>query len=377
MAFVAIFGDFIANERPLFAHFEGRNYFPAFRGVGVDHFGLGWPEGMTQDRWHDRTYNAVLFPPIPWSAQSPDQKTTLAPPLRKMEAGGRTFRHWLGTDNIGRDVAAGMVRGTRIAFFVGLGSMFVAACLGMLLGGAAGYFGDRGLRFSALQGAMLVAGALIVAFYLLALPLQLNPQASWLRMGMIGLGMILGLAGLILPEGKKGPGPRWFFPLDAIVLRLIEIFNSFPALLLLIALITLVEQAGYIYLALLIGVLSWTSIARFARAEMLRIRELGYVRSARALGFTEPYILFRHAMPNALRPVFIMLAFGLAGSILLESYLSFLGIGLPPDKVSWGSMLQNARGRYMAWWLAVFPGIGIFLSILLFNVIGDDLSERK
>ena len=125
----------------------------------------------------------------------------------------------------------------------------------------------------------------------------------------------------------------------------------------------------------IIGFTSWTGIARFIRAEMLRIRSLEYIEAAHALGFSEWRVIMRHAIPNALSPVMITIAFGIAAAILIESTLSFLGVGVSPETVTWGSLLAAARQSSSAWWLAVFPGCAIFITVTIFNLIGEGLTD--
>jgi peptide/nickel transport system permease protein len=108
---------------------------------------------------------------------------------------------------------------------------------------------------------------------------------------------------------------------------------------------------------------------------LLRIRGLDYIEAANALGFSEFRILFRHALPNALSPVLIALAFGIASAILTESLLSFLGIGVPAELITWGSMLSMARETPGAWWVALFPGFAIFITVTVYNLIGEGLTD--
>ncbi|NJL75377.1 MAG: ABC transporter permease [Saprospiraceae bacterium] len=158
-------------------------------------------------------------------------------------------------------------------------------------------------------------------------------------------------------------------------MRLIEVVNSIPTLLLLLAILGIIEEPSVIYVMLVIGLIRWTGIAKFIRAELLKIRALEYIEASRAMGFTEFRIMLHHAIPNALHPVIISFAFGIASAILIESSLSFLGIGVAPEAVTWGSMLHAARSDFSAWWLAVFPGIAIFISVTMFNLIGEGLSD--
>ncbi|MCB0629227.1 MAG: ABC transporter permease, partial [Lewinella sp.] len=164
-------------------------------------------------------------------------------------------------------------------------------------------------------------------------------------------------------------------PLDLLVMRLIEIKRSIPTLLLLLAILALVSRPNIFYVMAIIGLLSWTNLARFMRGEMLRIRELEYMEATRALGYSHWRALFRHAIPNGLTPVLVSLSFGIAGAILTEASLSFIGIGVPPEQVTWGTMLYTARSTPYAWWLGLFPGLGIFLTVMAFNLVGEGLSE--
>jgi len=100
-----------------------------------------------------------------------------------------------------------------------------------------------------------------------------------------------------------------------------------------------------------------------------------YVQAARILGLRHWQIIWRHVLPNAITPILITLAFGIAGAVLLEAFLSFLNVGMPSESVTWGSMLNEAKGRAAAWWLAVFPGFAIFITVTAFNLLGDGLTE--
>ena len=172
-------------------------------------------------------------------------------------------------------------------------------------------------------------------------------------------------------------GKKVKFPLDLIIMRSIEVLNSIPGLLLLISLTAIIQEKSIFYVMLIIGLISWTGIARFTRAEMLRIRNLEYMEAARALGYSHARMIFRHALPNALTPILISIAFGVAGAILVEASLSFLGLGVGSDEITWGKMLTDARSQdsIKAWWLAVFPGFMIFLTVTVFNLIGEGVSE--
>ncbi|HMX03548.1 MAG TPA: ABC transporter permease, partial [Chitinophagales bacterium] len=163
-------------------------------------------------------------------------------------------------------------------------------------------------------------------------------------------------------------------PVDSIVSRTIEIFHSMPTFILILT-IAAIARPSMTNVMIIIGFTSWTGIARLTRAELLRIRQLEYIQAARALGFGELKIILRHALPNGIAPALVSIAFGIASAVLIESSLSFLGIGVPSDVVTWGSLVNDGRQQYSAWWLVVFPGVAIFLTVTVYNLIGEGLRD--
>lgn len=158
---------------------------------------------------------------------------------------------------------------------------------------------------------------------------------------------------------------------DWIVSRLIEVVLCFPFLFLVLGIVALFEPSLYTIMIAL-GLTSWTTEARFMRGELLRIRDLEFAHAARASGARDARIIFRHLLPNALAPVLVSSSFGVASAILIESALSFLGLGVPLPTASWGGILSIAEEHIeYAWWLTVFPGVAIFLTVASFNIIGD------
>jgi len=162
---------------------------------------------------------------------------------------------------------------------------------------------------------------------------------------------------------------------DWIVSRLIEVVLCFPFLLLVLAIVALFRPS-FITIMIALGLTSWTTEARFIRGEFLRIREMEFAQAARASGARDSRIIFRHLLPNALAPVLVSASFGVASAILIESALSFLGMGVPPPTASWGNMLYSAE-QYLeyAWWLALFPGAAIFVTVAAFNIVGDRIRD--
>ncbi len=163
--------------------------------------------------------------------------------------------------------------------------------------------------------------------------------------------------------------------IDIIISRMIELIITLPQFFLIITIVAMFQSGSIWLVMILIGLTGWTGIARFTRGEFLRVRNMEFVSAATALGFESRRIIFRHVLPNALAPVLVTAAFGIASAILTEASLSFLGFGVPPTTVTWGSVLSDARGNITAWWLAVFPGLAIFISVLCYNLIGDGLRD--
>jgi peptide/nickel transport system permease protein len=163
---------------------------------------------------------------------------------------------------------------------------------------------------------------------------------------------------------------------DILGMRIVEVVEAIPLLFLLITFVALFGRQLFMIMVI-IGVTGWTGIARFVRAEFLRMRQMDYVTAARSLGLPVRYILFRHMLPNGLTPIIVTFTFGVAGNIVSESILSFLGIGVVPPTASWGSMLDQAGNPGVAfrWWLALPPGIMIFLTVLSYNIMGEAMRD--
>ncbi len=158
---------------------------------------------------------------------------------------------------------------------------------------------------------------------------------------------------------------------DWLVSRVIEVVLCFPLLFLSLAIVAFFGPSVWTIMIAL-GLTTWTNEARYVRGEFLRIREMEFAYAARASGARDSRIIFRHLLPNALAPVLVSASFGVAYAILTESSLSFLGLGVPLPTATWGSILASAK-EYIeyAWWLVVFPGVAIFLTVAAFNIIGD------
>ena len=291
----AALADFIASDLPIAVRTGGAtHWFPALTRpaalIGQSHQTL---EPVAE--W-------VLSAPIPFG---PNQTYSDSGPLQGPAPWGPNREHLFGTDEVGRDVLARMVHGTRVSLFVGLTAMLIAVFIGLLLGTLAGWYG------------------------------------GWV---------------------------------DALISRLTEVMLSFPTLFFFLAVLGLMRVSSLWPLVLVLGFTRWTDISRLVRAEVLRLRGLDFVAASRALGLSSLRVLLVHVVPNALGPVLVAATFGVASAILIESTLSFLGLGAPG--ASWGELLTQAHRNLVhpaAWWLAVFPGLAIAGSVIAIHLLGEGL----
>lgn len=184
----------------------------------------------------------------------------------------------------------------------------------------------------------------------------------------VGISVLIGVVGGAIAGYYGGK-------VDMVVLRIIEVMMCFPSLILILALIAYLPRSIWIIMAV-IGITGAPSVARLVRGEFLKLRESDFVTAARATGLSDKRIMFRHILPNAMAPVLVNATFGVAGAILVETALSFLGLGVPPPTASWGEILSQSK-RYVdfAWWLVVFPGAAIFVTVTAFNLAGEGLRD--
>jgi peptide/nickel transport system permease protein len=191
-----------------------------------------------------------------------------------------------------------------------------------------------------------------------------------LSVGLVAVGLYI-LIGVLL-GALAGFYGGW---LDSVVTRMIEALMAFPSFFFILVIQGLLPSASIFQIMVVIGLTRWTDVARLVRGEVLRLRSAEFVLAARALGLPPRRILFRHVLPNAMGPVLVSATFGVAGAILLESALSFLGFGTPPPTASWGELLTQSFSHEGTWWLMLFPGLMIFVTVTAYNLVGEGIRD--
>ena len=401
LALTAILAPVLANEKPLYMVYKGETFFPAFSfqtNYHVKDPSTGKEENIQLDNaeWKLMKLESVIWAPVAWSpgVKDPNNDNYVSPggAQKFIDANHDTlymphrFKHFLGTNSRGEDVLAGLIHGSRISLTIGFISMGIASLIGLLLGAMAGYFGDNRLKAPRGKFWMIFLSIPFAWFYAFSARSYSLKDAMAVSGGSFLIQLFISLfvfafvvwlfskAGKLLSKGKF-LSTQVLVPVDAIVSRSIEILNSIPTLILIISLSALVKDGSIVYVMVIIGLTSWTGIARFTRAEFLKIREMDYIVAAQAMGFKERRVMFHHALINGIAPSLVSIAFGIAGAILTESSLSFLGIGIPDNVVTWGKLLNDGKENFDAWWLIIYPGISIFITVTVYNLIGEGLRD--
>ena len=390
---IALLAPILANDLPLYAKYKGSTLFPAFSSQQVYEL-EGESIQLDLAEWKQMNLDEVIWAPVTYNAAKSDLLNIYSSPLgeqffkgkRGIEKIPNKFRHYLGTSKRGEDLLAGLIHGTRISLSIGIFSMGIATIIGLFLGAIAGYFGDKELKTKRSIYWCLLLG-LILGFYYgfmvraYALSDAFSSDSSLGFLYQIGLSLSLfcSVIGLFYWIGKRVSNFPFFskevsIAVDTIISRFIEILISIPRLVLIIS-IAAIARPSMVNLMVIIGLTSWTEIARLTRAEILKIKNLEFIQAARALGYSEFRIIIRHALPNGIAPALVAIAFGVASAILVESGLSFIGIGVPPELITWGALVNAGRENFQAWWLVLFPGLAIFITVTLYNLIGEGLRD--
>jgi peptide/nickel transport system permease protein len=319
--------------------------------------------------YHQLKYDFVIWPMITMDPKRMESNSAWLAPFSKNQAGGFFI---LGSYDLGRDVFAGCIYGLHKSIKLSLLTIFISGILGIFIGSVFVYQSSRMNRIS-LWSFLLICLSVLLVLYMIILLIEWKgiPFQSFVMLWLL-LSIAL-FAGFLLINKN----PMIDCRLDFISLRYIEIMKSIPLILILLILLQIFKNPGVIGLACLISVVYTPVIAKYTRAFTSSTCNESYIDSLIAIGQSNWKIYIKHILPKVLSDLIPILAFGIANIILLEATLSFLGLGMPLDEVSLGTMMYSARSFPAAWWVVVFPGLLVFWLVATLNAFGELWSGRK
>jgi peptide/nickel transport system permease protein len=280
----------------------------------------------------------------------------------------------LGTDDLGRDIFARMMQGAWVSLTVGFVAVGISVFIGIVLGGIAGYYGTLKIKFMDVLCLVAIASSLIF----------LSSGKGGLAITSFLIAMIFLLFSLVYyflsARGRINVNISNFlffntFSIDTLIMRFVDIMLCFPSFFLILTIVAVLPASIY-NIMIVIGLTSWMGTTRFVRAEFLSLREQDFVSAAKVMGIRDLSIIFRHMIPNSIAPVLVSATIGIAGAILAEAALSFLGFGVPPPHATWGNILSDGKSfLFDAPWLTYIPGLSILVIVLSFNLFGEGLRD--
>ena len=357
-ALVGLFNSFIANNKPLIASKESEVFFPAFYDFLKD-IGLKKSSSIYS---FDVKYDWQINPPIKYLASQPSKNPGFNKP---------SSIHIFGSDQLGRDVLAGVVRGCYTSFRIGIFGTLICGFIGVFLGITSGYYEDNKIKLNVIQLFLLFSIFFLGIFYLIY-PLS---DFSFYAVVVIIITSLLIYFSIILTSNLKLK--TFNLPLDSIINKIIEIRKSIPSLIILLACLPLFTRPSINNVIWMIAILGWTNFARHARAETLSLKQREFVIVSKMMGAKFFHIFRVHLLPNMSSTLLALAISSFTSNILLESTLSFLGIGLPPTEVSWGTLIAEARDYINAWWMFVFPGLALIVLVFSLNYFSTQYLSEK
>ncbi len=363
LSLIGLFYPFISNDIPILAVDSDGIHAPVLESV------FDRSKNLSRE---STEYDWSLKPLFKFSPHNQHEQCISLSPFSSCHTTSST--HWLGTDSIGRDSLAGILNGLYIAVKVGFLSSIISLIIGVLFGLVSGYYGDYTLRVSRISLGLWTLFSLVWCYASVYTTFLIFGLSIWFN--LITYAIFSFLIFYLFHKYVGGLLGYSVIPIDFIVQRFMEIFKSIPNLVLLLALLATLKKASLWNVIWIIGLIRWPEICRYVRSEMLVARESNYLRSVRALGLEDFRIIIKHALPNVISPVLVSASFGFAIAILMESSLSFLGIGVPLNEITLGSMLNEARTNFQMWWLAVFPGLLIFVLMSAAYFWGQSIERR-
>ena len=368
---IGIFGPLFSSTAPWKMELNGKTVYPAWT-YYIHQLGMkDLPQGWTKIEWKSESNQVENL--IPFDANYIDLTSIggVAPGVHG---------HLLGTDMMGRDIFAGIIQGAHVSLIIAILSVVFALLIAWVLVIFTSYQGNDRIRFNWIQGLGFIA-LLVLAYYYFFIACR---PINGFKAVELGLSTFLWiLCAILFYHGvQKFIPSKWarsyFISMDELGLKIYEVFYAVPKLLILLILIGILSsrrtEHEILQLSVIMGFLVWPSFYRYIRLEIIREKASEYFVAMQNLGFSDIRIIMVHIFPKAMRIILVPIIFVFSAVILTEATLSFLGIGLSEGYISWGNILAQARLRIDAWWMAVFPGLVIFLTIYSLNILGRRLN---
>ena len=357
---IAIFNSLLCNDKPLLAKTEdGKWEFPAFYDFKND-----ISPGQKTKYIQKKNYGFALYPPVRYAYHSLSPSDLGAkPPGYSYGKANIWYTNWLGTDELGRDVVAGLARGLYHSFRIAILSTFFSVVLGSVIGMFLGFMGNHTLKVNGAQLFVSLLSLFLIVFYLWY-------EVYWWA-------AVIAITGrFVFKKAGRLNLNQYSVPVESMGVGIITIRKSIPTLILLFGLLPLFKNPGAVNLIFILSLIGWTSIAWIVRIHTREVTSKDFIASALSIGSDPLTIVFRHIYPNIRNNIVLLFIFQLGAMITLEAALSYLGVGIAPEEVSLGTMLKQAKSNINHWWLAVFPGAMLTLILLCLHMIYEYRQKR-
>lgn len=364
IAAVFCFSDFIFGSKPLLCKYQNAWYFMVIQG-DAPHGSQFMADLSTLAEWDYRKlkYDFSIWPWIYLDAKEMNSEAAWLPPFSSNE---KQFKYILGSYDLGRDVFAACLYGLKKSLSLSILVILFSFLPGLLIGSLFVFHSQRYHKISIYSWSLLFIAGVVLIYGLGLFAEWRFVNIEMLLYFILCIGILMITAYLL-----RNRNPQIAFNFDGLSLRYIEIMKSIPVLLILLLLLQIFKNPGTYTLAGIISLIYIPNIAKYARSFTMNILQEHYITSAFVIGQSGWKIFTKHILPKLVLDLLPVFAFGIANIILLEAALSFLGLGLPIDQISLGTLMHTARLNPSAWWVVIFPGVLVFWLVYTFNSLAQ------
>lgn len=364
-----IFSGWITGNKPIVCKYKGNWYLPVLFSDRNQSSDLATDlQSIGQMDYQKLNYDFSIWPLFD---MDPSDLNASDAWLQPGTIGGKGTYYFLGSFDLGRDLFSACIHGLNKSLWLALITMLMASAAGILTGSLAVYQSQRLPRISVWSGIMIATSCILLVFMIyLYVEFRFITEIHWILFVVI---IFLIILALLLYDYK----PQRFFSLDRISLAYVEIMKSIPTLLFLLIMVQMFLKPGTLALSFIIAFLYAPVIVKYSRTFTYKMISKPFLDALAVSGAGPARIFLKHILPKVALDMIPVMVFGLAQIILLESSLSFLGLGLPLDSVSLGNIMNSARTNPSAWWAILFPGLLLFWIVVTLNGFGEWLNKRK